>query len=323
MKKKEYSALGAEFAPVPAANSSSIINAQTSGPRISSATMRPEGAPPPPPLKPTSAPPPPPPPQKPVSVPPLPSTSAPSFSSSIPAAPSGAPPPFPSPRPPSGLPPHDPPPPLPLKPYQGGQPPTALTEMAVPPQLPPSLPPSTTRVTIPPSAPRPTQQSMDGHAHSGAPIISPPPPPPPPSSSSSSSSSSYPNTSISAPPLPPPPPAPSVMDGPLYEIPAPPPLPLLVPPAPPAPIIKDAKAIGGGSSGNALLDAILSKRMRTVNVKREVGISGVCQRIISVLMCMVEIARESTFSIINILEREAKVFMINKLKLTLKEIAFC
>lgn len=258
--KKEYSAMGAEFAPSPAAITGSSLSAASQSNAAAAAAAaappRPEGAPPLPPSKPQTAPPPPPPTQKPVTAPPPPPAAAVAHAQAAAAqgntsAASSAP----SSRPPTGPPPQLPPPALPPKL------PTPL--LAVPPPPPP--PPHTS------ATPQSLPNDEDGML----------PPPPPTLASGGGGGSSSAGTAEGAGPsyteqLPPPPmlsqlpPAALFSDTPVYEMPSSPlPPPLFMPPPPPPMGNLNLKVASLPTSGNALLDAILSKRLRAVNVKRE------------------------------------------------------
>ena len=180
VQKKEYSAMGAEFAePVPApavpapaapAPATSAAPAPAVTESIYMNVKRPTGAPPPPPSKPAGAPPPPP--SKPAGAPPPPPPVG-----AAPPVPSGAPPP-----PPPVAHPAMPPPPPPATSHPVGMPPPPpmpAPAFGAPP--PPALP----------SAPKPALTPKTAQ---------PPPPPPPPVASP-------------APPPPPPPPATSLNVG--------------------------------------------------------------------------------------------------------------
>eukprot|EP00045_Choanoeca_perplexa_P007870 m.72380 g.72380 ORF g.72380 m.72380 type:complete len:496 (+) comp14255_c0_seq1:125-1612(+) len=247
VNKKEYSAMGAEFAspqkrqpaaPAQQARPSSL--AQSAGPPPPKPgapppgpPSKPAGAPPPPPSKPSSAPPPPPGGSRPT------------------AAPPGPPPPGPPP-PGAGPPPPPPTQTMVMPPPPGGPPPSGPPGAGPPPPPPPSnkpalVPSSPTMDTMPPPPPMPTQADLDGPPAPPAPATGGPPPPP-------------------AMNMPPPPPMPTAAD--LAAAgggPPPPPAGGSGPPPPPPPAAETLSQAAGGASGNALLDAILNKRLTKVD----------------------------------------------------------
>ncbi|EDQ86277.1 uncharacterized protein MONBRDRAFT_38487 [Monosiga brevicollis MX1] len=266
--KKEYSAMGSEFNDDQRALKQQQIQqeqqqlrqqqlerqAQSQGqdmgppPTNAPAPAKPAGAPPPPPQKPAGAPPPPPskpgaapPPPPGGNIPPPPPTDAPA--NIPPPPPMGATPPPPPPPGAGGAPP--PPPPNTAKPVLvlEGMEDDDATETDMPA---PVMPPPMSAPAPPPppgsGAPAPPPAPPMGAPPTGAP---PPPGPAPP-----------PMANIPAPPGAPPPPSMAPSGAP------PPPGPPAPPPAPES----LAKAVGGaGGHGNALLDAIMNKRLNKVD----------------------------------------------------------
>lgn len=241
VKKKEYSAMGAEFAVTPSA-APAVGGALAAAP--STPLSKPDAPPPPIPAKPQSAPPPPP------SKPNLPPPPPPSGSGDGPSLHS---------------PPSAPPPPLP--PSISTTATTAPPMHAPPIHAPPSFPPPPVHGDSGPDfAKHNALQFVDDentYAEVDEPVVVAPPsfapPPPPPAAPAMSSEAIYGNSNQPAhhtphhnpaPGMPPPPPPPAFH--------APPP-----PPGVPHDLgvgVKNA----GNTSGNDLLDAILNKRLRSV-----------------------------------------------------------
>eukprot|EP00730_Choanoeca_flexa_P009243 TRINITY_DN12615_c5_g1_i2.p1 TRINITY_DN12615_c5_g1~~TRINITY_DN12615_c5_g1_i2.p1 ORF type:complete len:493 (+),score=134.92 TRINITY_DN12615_c5_g1_i2:78-1556(+) len=242
VNKKEYSAMGAEFnnpqrqqqqraqaqqQPTPAATPNKP-SAPPPGP-----PAKPAGAPPPPPSKPTSAPPPPPP-----------------GGAAAPPAAAG---------PPAGPPPPGPPPPGPPPPPMEAAPSTAMNMPPPPTSAPPAGPPGAGPPPPPPPANKPAMVPSTPDADM-------PPPPPMPTPADLAAAAPPPPGAAPNMNMPPPPPMPTAADlAAAGAGPPPPPSGGPAPPPPPPPAAETLSSAAGGASGNALLDAILNKRLNKVD----------------------------------------------------------